>query len=203
MLSCSNILYIDRPIYINSHRFHACSYQNSLHFKKWKISHFFKNFKFIETKQNKNWVESLYPSLFIYWSYFVAIHSAILSLLLLREEIFIWCAAVVDVCCFIEQETSRLRWQQSTAFVASENDLNVVVGLFFLFDRLRKWFQWVSSLLYYHMPDVAVIRPLILLIYFLFFLYFSWWTDCVFFPTVCLVDHSNRNEGSDECTFVF
>ncbi len=97
MLSCSNILYIDRPIYINSHRFHACSYQNSLHFKKWKISHFFKNFKFIETKQNKNWVESLYPSLFIYWSYFVAIHSAILSLLLLREEIFIWCAAVVDV----------------------------------------------------------------------------------------------------------
>lgn len=57
--------------------------------------------------------------------------------------------------------------------------------------------------LYYHMPDVAVIRPLILLIYFLFFLYFSCWTDCVFFPTVCLVDHSNRNEGSDECTFVF
>jgi hypothetical protein len=50
MLSCSNILYIDRPIYINSHRFHACSYQNSLHFKKWKISYFFLNFKFIETK---------------------------------------------------------------------------------------------------------------------------------------------------------
>ena len=45
---------------------------------------------------------------------------------------------------WIEQETSRLRWQQSTGFVASENDLNVV-GLF-LFDRLRKWFQCGSHL---------------------------------------------------------
>lgn len=102
-------------------------------------------------------------------------------------------------CCFIEQETSRLRWQQSTGFVASENDLNVVVvGLFFITRSIEEMIPMGLISLYYHMPDVAVIRPLILLIYFC-----SCWTNCVFFLLYVWLIIQIGTKGRDECTFVF